>query len=447
MGFSRFLKSCHICYFFDCQSLLTGFAQLMEPSQNMPLWGRIWAFAHNLDGSRPRQKVPLWICNFGDTIRVLKPEQQMLETDQNPDATLTPAADPSLSRWPHRIGVLLTMIVFPLIWLGGLVTSWDAGMAVPDWPGTYGYNMFAYPPSTWFFGPWDLFVEHGHRQLASIAGFVSIALMWTTFRNDPRRWVKWYSVALFLLVGFQGLLGGIRVLSDRGSLGDWELMLSARAIARVHGCIGPLFFMAVVGFCVVTSRWWFQQNEFRNSGASKRSFISTWPVLMMGAAYAQLMVGACLRHISEGASHKEYVLLVAIHIMTAVGLVVGTMFQGMAVWRATRKEPASKSLVGSVRWLVLGIVVQFCLGLGTWVVKFGWPVWFENQGFAAGFVVSEKSLFQMNLITAHVAVGSLILAFWTVQVFRSQRLFAPSLFGKTPAKAQTNATSDLDLAT
>jgi cytochrome c oxidase assembly protein subunit 15 len=91
---------------------------------------------------------------------------------------------------PHRVAVLLTVIVFPLIWFGGLVTSWDAGMAVPDWPGTFGYNMFAYPISTWFFGPWDLFVEHGHRLLASISGLVAIGLMWFTFKNDSRKWVR-----------------------------------------------------------------------------------------------------------------------------------------------------------------------------------------------------------------------------------------------------------------
>ena len=179
---------------------------------------------------------------------------------------------------PHRVGILLTIIVFPLIWLGGLVTSWDAGMAVPDWPGTFGYNMFAYPVTTWFFGPWDLFVEHGHRLLASVAGLVSIALMWFTFRNESRQWVKWYSVAIFLLVLLQGALGGIRVLVDE------------RLIAKVHGCLGPFFFMAVVGFCVVSSRWWFRQNEFRASGSSRRSFVSTWPVLMLMVAYGQLVI-------------------------------------------------------------------------------------------------------------------------------------------------------------
>jgi len=333
------------------------------------------------------------------------------------------------AKTPHRIGVLLTAIVFPLIWFGGLVTSWDAGMAVPDWPGTFGYNMFSYPISTWFFGPWDLFVEHGHRLLASLSGLIAIALIWFTIRNDSRIWVRWYSIGLFLLVLFQGLLGGVRVLSAKGKLGDFELFFSDRTMAKFHGCIGPAFFLAVVGFCVVTSRWWFEQESFRRKGRSSRSFTSNWPTLMLVVAYCQLVVGAFLRHISESASPSHYQMLIVLHVLVAIGLVFGTFVQAIAVARAKRREPASGGLVWSMRFLILAVITQFCLGFGTWVVKFGWPVWFSDMAFAAGFVVPEKSMFQMNLVTAHVAVGSLILAFWTVQVFRAHRLFAPAILG------------------
>ncbi len=71
---------------------------------------------------------------------------------------------------PHRVAWALVCTVFPLIWVGGLVTTYDAGMAVPDWPGTYGYNMFLYPWTSWLAAPWDLFIEHGHRLLGSLAG-------------------------------------------------------------------------------------------------------------------------------------------------------------------------------------------------------------------------------------------------------------------------------------
>ena len=67
------------------------------------------------------------------------------------------------SPWPHRFAVLLAWAVFPLLCVGGLVTTYGAGMSVPDWPNTYGHNLLLYPWTTWITDPWDLFIEHGHR--------------------------------------------------------------------------------------------------------------------------------------------------------------------------------------------------------------------------------------------------------------------------------------------
>ena len=150
---------------------------------------------------------------------------------------------------------------------------------------------------------------------------------------------------------------------------------------------------------------------------------------MLVVAYCQFVVGASLRHISAAASPSQYKLLVVLHVLVAVSLVAGTFVQAMVVWRAMRREVASKGLVWSIRFLMLAILAQFCLGVATWVVKFGWPAAFDDQPFAAAFVVLEKSMFQMNLITAHVALGFVILALWTVQAFRAHRLFAPALIG------------------
>ena len=76
------------------------------------------------------------------------------------------------SKAPGRIAgpCALVCATFPLIWVGGLVTTYDAGMAVPDWPNTYGYNLFLYPWQTWIDGPWDLFIEHGHRLFGALVG-------------------------------------------------------------------------------------------------------------------------------------------------------------------------------------------------------------------------------------------------------------------------------------
>jgi len=151
---------------------------------------------------------------------------------------------PSQSRpspWPHRLAVALALVTFPLIWVGGLVTTYDAGMAVPDWPGTYGYNLLRYPWQSWLAGPWDLFIEHGHRLLGATAGFLAIALVAIVWIADRRRWLIAAAFGALALVIFQGLLGGARVLFD------------ARLVAMLHGCVGPLFFAYLAGLVVVTS--------------------------------------------------------------------------------------------------------------------------------------------------------------------------------------------------
>ena len=310
------------------------------------------------------------------------------------------------SRWPHRIGCLLVCVVFPLIWVGNLVTTTDAGMAVPDWPNTYGYNLFLYPYREWFFGPWDLFVEHGHRLLASLAGVISIALVVATFRKGERGWVKWFSAFILSMVIFQGILGGVRVIFDE------------RFIAKIHGCVGPLFFASSVAFCVVTSRWWgYVSRQARLNIPLK--WTSRIAQLMLVTSFGQLALGAFIRHIDDVAMPKHFMLLVAMHITTAVLLVIGTSVQFVATRGAKLNGSGVK---WSINILTLLIFVQFCLGLGTWVVKWGWPIWFENYAWAASFVIAEKSFFQINLVTAHAAVGSLILAFWTVHALRMNRV-------------------------
>src|SRR5437870_6211998 len=73
----------------------------------------------------------------------------------------------------HRIALLTAAATFPLIFMGGLVTSHGAGMSVPDWPNSYGYNMFLFPPRLWIGG---ILYEHTHRLMGTVVGMLSIAL-------------------------------------------------------------------------------------------------------------------------------------------------------------------------------------------------------------------------------------------------------------------------------
>ena len=111
--------------------------------------------------------------------------------------------------WPHRVALVLACATFPLLFIGGLVTSKGAGLAVPDWPTTFGYNMFLYP---WSKMVGNIFYEHSHRLVASFVGLLTIALAVTFWLREPRAWLRWLGLGALGLVIVQGVLGGLRVV-------------------------------------------------------------------------------------------------------------------------------------------------------------------------------------------------------------------------------------------
>lgn len=300
--------------------------------------------------------------------------------------------------------MVLAVATFPLIWLGGLVTTYDAGMAVPDWPTTYGYNLFLYPFSTWFWGPWDLFIEHGHRLLASAVGLLTIFTVVVTWRCESRRWVKWFSVACLFLVVFQGVLGGMRVLFD------------ANFVARIHGCVGPLFFAAAVALTCLTSTWWLngKQNE-SNSGFARTAWVTT------AMAYVQLVLGAHLRHVSIYWSAKVFSVFVMSHLTVAAALLAHCWL--MTFRTLHRPELKSVPLVQRPTWLLSGLVTtQLLLGAAAWRVKYNWPDWLPQPTSWRGHAVTAEGMLQSTTVTLHVAVGSLVLICSLVVSLRASRL-------------------------
>lgn len=301
--------------------------------------------------------------------------------------------------------MVLALVTFPLIWVGGLVTTYDAGMAVPDWPGTYGYNLLRYPWQSWLAGPWDLFIEHGHRLLGASAGLLAIALVTVVLLNDRRPWLVLASCGALVLVIFQGALGGARVLFD------------ARLVAMLHGCVGPLFFAYLAGLVVTTSNWWTNAPQL-SSPAGQKLARSAWTTAAI--VYLQLILGAIVRHVPLAAAPGVFRAALICHLVLAAAL-AGHIF--MLTLRAKRL-PTEASSLRAWSWLGSSLVVaQVALGLGTYVAKYAFPAWLGNYAFAAGYVVAEKSLFQSLVTTAHVANGSLILFVATVLAVRSTRLF------------------------
>lgn len=314
------------------------------------------------------------------------------------------------SPWPHRFAVLLAWAVFPLIWVGGLVTTYDAGMSVPDWPNTYGYNLLLYPWTEWVTGPWDLFIEHGHRLLGVLVGILTIGLVIAVFRRDRRPWMRYLSLAVLAAVILQGCLGGARVL------------LAERTLAMIHGCAGPAFFAVCVIVCGLTAPWWKDPTATRRVQTARNLRIFAWA--MLSIAYMQLILGALLRHISTSASPGWFSLVVFAHLILAGLLTVNASLLGWVVWRGRAKHELLRWPAGI---LCILIVSQLLLGGVTWLVNYHWPSLIVGWDMTTMFsTIVAKGRLQLLVVTAHAANGSLILGASVMLVMRSLRLVRAS---------------------
>src|SRR6476469_2598274 len=134
-----------------------------------------------------------------------------------------------------------------LLLAGSLVTSTGSGLSVPDWPTTYGWNMFTFPPSKWVGG---IFYEHGHRLIASSVGFLTIVLAGWLWLADPRRWMKRLGLAALGAVILQGVLGGITVL-----------FFLPTAISSAHAGLAEIFFCMTIAISLFTSQSWLEAGD------------------------------------------------------------------------------------------------------------------------------------------------------------------------------------------
>ncbi|HVT28543.1 MAG TPA: COX15/CtaA family protein [Lacipirellulaceae bacterium] len=326
------------------------------------------------------------------------------------------------SPWPHRWAVVLACATFPLLWVGGLVTTTKAGMAVPDWPNTYGYNLFLYPWQTWLAGPWDLFVEHGHRLLAASVGMITIGLLVVLVRLERRLWVCGLGFAALALVVFQGFLGGMRVLFDE------------RTLAMLHGMTGPLFFASTVTLAVVTSRRWAagananasdvvrraeneRPNASRLSGAA--GHIRLLATVTAVLVYLQIVLGAVLRHVPVNSDPAAFLMAVKFHLFLAAVL---TLHIGVLVWSVLSRVRSIRPLGRLALALGTLISLQLMLGASTWIVKYSIPTWARSWFSGPSVAIRDGGWLQTNIITAHVAIGSLLLGVSVALALYSHRL-------------------------
>jgi cytochrome c oxidase assembly protein subunit 15 len=236
--------------------------------------------------------------------------------------------------------VTLACATFPLLFIGGLVTSLGAGLAVPDWPTTFGYNMFLYPWSKMIGG---IFYEHSHRLVASCVGLLTIALAVTFWIKEDRRWLRWLAIAALGMVILQGVLGGLRVI--------WL----QHTLAIVHACLAQAFFALTVSLALFTSPGWRAQEPtpIDDGGRLRRLALMTTALV-----YIQIVFGALLRHTGERLDgHLVFAALVAVHVV-------------LLLLRITRHHGAETALIRPACWLGGLLLVQLLLGAAAYLGKF-----------------------------------------------------------------------------
>jgi heme a synthase len=291
---------------------------------------------------------------------------------------------------------LTAFATFPLIFIGGLVTSKDAGMAVPDWPSTFGYNMFTFPWSKMVGG---VFYEHGHRLIGSVVGMLTMALcLWTAF-SEKRQWLRRLTWLAFVAVCIQGVMGGLRVTLTRNEMiGQYVIVF-----AMIHGCFAQAYFAVISLIALFNSRRWtlgrprVKENSlgFSEMDLAKFQSLTGKAVLLI---YLQLILGAVVRHTNQW---------VHVH-MTFAAVVTGTV---LVVFLKSRKQfiqvPRLHSLA---RLMVIFLVCQLLLGVGSWLAL-------PDVGY-----FTESSRFYFLLPTMHQALGALILVAMVFLTTRARRL-------------------------
>ena len=289
-------------------------------------------------------------------------------------------------RWLHYYLIFVAAASLLLIVAGGLVTSTGSGLAVPDWPNTYGTFMFAFPLSKMVGG---IFYEHGHRLIASTVGLLTIALAVWMARVEPRRWVRRLGWTALAAVIVQGLLGGITVL----------YFLPA-PISISHAGLAQLFFALVVSLALFTSPGWRTDHDGANApndGVLARLALAA-PVLI----YGQILLGATMRHTGAGLAIPDFPLAfghllpptwnagIAIHFAHRVGAVVVTAVVLATAGHVAFHHRQRRELTRPA--LLLAAVTAVQVGLGAWTVLSGRQVAVNTAHVAVGAVTFATSI-------------------------------------------------------
>jgi cytochrome c oxidase assembly protein subunit 15 len=293
--------------------------------------------------------------------------------------------------WLHRYALALVGLTWVLILAGGNVTSKGAGLAVPDWPLSFG----SLNPAGWTTdmdgqlpGVRD---EHGHRLIGATVGLMVIGLVIWLYRVERRGWVRMMGYAALAAVIVQGVMGGLRVTEK------------SLALAMVHGCFAQAFLCLTIAIAAATSPRFPGGARFGGGDLPRDQALRTWTAALVGAAYVQLILGAWLRHVGGTPA-------VVVHVAGA--LIVGACLIMAALHVFSRPE-SEAPLGGLTIGLFLLYGFQLLLGVATYVL-----VMSMSGRNAANFA-------QAYVPTIHVAMGAIVLGLSFLVAFRTFALTNP----------------------
>jgi heme a synthase len=284
----------------------------------------------------------------------------------------------------HRFSQFVVACTVVLILVGSLVTSHDAGLSVPDWPTSYGWNMFTFPPSMWVA---NIVYEHGHRLIASTVGFLTIVLaLWLWIAAGPRSWLRWLGVAALGAVIAQGLLGGLTVL-----------FFLPPAVSTAHASLAEVFLCLTVAIALFMSPGWNASRDGLDDGTLRRLATATTILI-----YTQILIGATMRHTGAGLAIPDFPLMfghvvpdhwdggIAVHFSHRVAALVVILGVAATAAYVRSQHGDRREMVRPALLLVALVAIQVTLGALT-VLSRRDP-WINSVHVVCGAMVLTTSL-------------------------------------------------------
>jgi len=286
-----------------------------------------------------------------------------------------------------------------MIVTGGIVTGFQAGLAVPDWPNSYGHNMLLYPLSEMVA---DLnagvFYEHAHRLTGMFVGLTAIPFCVVLWTGSVQRWVAVLGTIVLTLVVLQGVLGGLRVTGWFTMSQDTADLAPSTMLAVVHGVLAQLILAMMAVAAAATSTPW--RRGPAELGDGRVSVDRRLAVILVVCLVLQLVLGAAYRHMitaggvdAKGASHA----LMA-HVGMAVLVTILAIFVGLRGVVVPGRDQIFKWLG---RCVLVTVGLQVLLGIGGLAAVLVRP----EVGATADVPVVE-----VLVTSAHQANGAVLLA-------------------------------------